>query len=704
MATDRLLTTLLGLFQNVHDAPKTDQILGTTVSLLATLTNPLNISLLTSHFLSAHAIWHPHVSPSQTCLRVMSVFSTAALRVRTAEVDGRLSHTIHGSEGWARAVALGADDRSARWQHLLCLTGVLTGFEGSHRQSLSPTMRRTLEDAVARAASIALTDAKETNTPEPTRTAVALALTYAFPLLSEQARASIDTDALVPAALESMFGIEGLDGGMFIGANVNNDLRVDGLGLLEWPQTSPSFVGLQRVSSQPLVRSLGPLAKMAAYAIENAKSLQLVLYAQDRLLSFSTQLMQHWRANRLSQLEPLDAPAHLTQQTAQSTWPIMLQTQKNIMFACAFVLQAVVSRALLDSRISSHLRLATTTASKTLLILRNLHFISSRPGNSAFQVYSFIYLGSVDILTKDGGACVELLRQTFPPSASIGQVPLNALDRVLDLFYLSLAEHLPLCLTPDACEAFIVRPAMVYISPASSRAMPTVRILELFEAAHSAVLSVLCCPQNAPLTVKLVPTYAEILFESFPRRISARQFRMAAKTIMQIISPPFPISATHPELAETLLEMMRFRADATAAKIPLPPGPEESAAALAAQESGEPAAAAAPMSEQTALVLAMIDSLPFLPLAIVEDWLTVAAISLNKVEDAELREVVKQRFWDVLVSGEMDVERAALGVAWWGTKGGREMVLFGPAHDPTRPAPFLMSGAIVDEVERGSKL
>ncbi len=98
------------------------------------------------------------------------------------------------------------------------------------------------------------------------------------------------------------------------------------------------------------------------------------------------------------------------------------------------------------------------------------------------------------------------------------------------------------------------------------------------------------------------------------------------------------------------------------------------------------------MSAQSALVLALIDALPFLPLPLVEEWLGIAAQTMNHIEDPRLRRSAKERFWDILVNGEMDVERSAVGVAWWGTKGGREMVLFGGAVEPP-----MMSGAIVSE-------
>jgi hypothetical protein len=101
------------------------------------------------------------------------------------------------------------------------------------------------------------------------------------------------------------------------------------------------------------------------------------------------------------------------------------------------------------------------------------------------------------------------------------------------------------------------------------------------------------------------------------------------------------------------------------------------------------------LSEQSALALALVDSLPYLPLPLVEEWFTVAAQQLNRIADPMLREPVKRRFLEILVSGDLDVERAAIGVAWWGTGGGRELVMLGGAQEP-----FVMSGAIVNDNER----
>ncbi|CCF47366.1 hypothetical protein CH063_15783, partial [Colletotrichum higginsianum] len=99
-----------------------------------------------------------------------------------------------------------------------------------------------------------------------------------------------------------------------------------------------------------------------------------------------------------------------------------------------------------------------------------------------------------------------------------------------------------------------------------------------------------------------------------------------------------------------------------------------------------------PLSEQSSLVLTLIDSLPFLPLPLVEDWMTLTAQAMNEIANPAMRQPVKDRFWEVLVSGEMDVERATIGVAWWTTKGGRELVVGRDAQQVP-----MMSGAILDE-------
>lgn len=689
MSVERLLTTVLGLYRDVHDETKTQQIFSTTTSLLTHLHNPLNLTVLTSNLLTAPAVWH-RPDPMATCYRVISIYYTAARHICKNDLDRtrqpRTPGVQEGSglaiEEWVRAVVKGADDRSPRWKHVLVLAGILTGVDSNGADALSPSLKHLLEGAVVTATNLALKALPHEGRPVPTG-ALALSLTYTFHMLSESSRAAINCDLLAPVAMTALLGGDGLEGGLFL-SPINVDVRQAGRQVV-WSEHSPSFLRLRQLTQKPLVSSMGALAKILSYAIGRTDvHATQVLRLQDDLVAFTQRLLQQWQANKLSELEISEASVYLTPETMRTTWPVLWQLMQKMTFAVVTVLHAVMQRSLLDVYFRNA-GVAASLAVKSLNIFRNLSFISS-PHASEFQVYKFTYLASIDTLVQFPEACITFLQSIKRPDS--GVIPPHPVDRTLDLCYLSFAEHLPLNLPPDACDALIVQPAMAYLTHS---APITGRMVELFESAHSAILSVLSCPHNGDLIVRLAPFYSEALFTSFPEQISPRQFRLAFKTMIQILSPPFPISAAHPNFAESLLEMVRFRIT-SANPAPLPPSPD---AAVGTED------ASGPVSEQSTLVMTLIDSLPFLPLHMVEDWMTWTAESLNEIPDPAMREVAKRRYVEILGSGEMDVERAAVGVAWWGSKGGRELVLFGGAAGTRDQQRFMMSGAIVEE---GSKL
>ncbi|KAL3964770.1 hypothetical protein ACCO45_001774 [Purpureocillium lilacinum] len=649
MPADRLLNTVLQYYQDVHDGPKTDQIIGTTTHLLTQLSNPLNLGVLTSQLLTAPAIWHRQDGP-RTAMRIIGIYHTAAVRVHENEIE----HDKHRRtpalpppqrEGgglrcdeWTRAVVKGADDRSRRWQHLLVLTGVLMGMEGNDRRALSRGLRNTLEQAVVTAANLAL----EHNVEDGLLAAASIvtALNFAFPLLSDHYKAQINCSALLPMTIWAVTG-EGR--------------------LLRWRL-------LQDMDKQPLMANMGPLSKLAGFAVEHAHDTAAVLHAQDALIVFTERVLDNWQKTALSSIDPSFEETYLTPETRQRTWPMLWQTLRKLLFGAVAVLQTIVSRSLLDPNMLTH-GMGPSIAAKSLHILRNLSFISSRHGNSSFQVYTFSYLTSIDVLTRDPVVCDGFLRELRP--ADVAPIPMTHLQRTLDLFYLNVAEHLPLTLSVDSCENLIVKPAMTYLSHEGPMS-PS--MIELFESAHTHALL-------HRQTLRVLSS------SNLPR-----QFRVAFKTVMEIVSPPFPIAAMEPQLSETLLEMLRSSLP-TASTAPLPPTPDT------LSRNGEAAEDEVPLSAQSALVMTLIDSLPFLPLPLVEEWLAITAQAMNEIADPRLRAPVKDRFWDVLVNGEMDVERSTIGVAWWGTKGGRELVLFGGRGE----AP-MMSGALLSEGDKSSRL
>jgi len=171
--------------------------------------------------------------------------------------------------------------------------------------------------------------------------------------------------------------------------------------------------------------------------------------------------------------------------------------------------------------------------------------------------------------------------------------------------------------------------------------------------------------------------------------LSARQFRLAFKTVIQVTAPPSPLANSQPMLPSILLEVVRDRA-LNAPTTPITP--------TAGNSSSSDMDTSLPLSAQAVLTLALIDSLSFLRVEDLEDWLPLTAELINTIADRTMRHACVDRFWEALSVGEMDVDRAHCCVNWWSTQGGRELVLFG-AEPPGAEVkaeeigPF-MSGAV----------
>lgn len=329
------------------------------------------------------------------------------------------------------------------------------------------------------------------------------------------------------------------------------------------------------------------------------------------------------------------------------------------------------------------LQVAPVVVTQVLRILRNLYFISSRLGSKPFSQYTFAYLTAIDILAGYPIHADAFLKDIRP--ATLGQIPEHPLERCLDLYFLNTAEHFTLVLSPQTNEELLVAAATPYLAAGGSN-----HLLPIFEAAHSVMLAVLSAPQSAELTAKHLPFYVDALFKVFPRNLSPRQFRLAFKTLMRVTAPPSVLSATQPDLPGTLLELLHHRAlYAPAAPLPVDP-----ASLSNAVPDDSP-----PVSEQAVLTLTLLDTLPYLPTDLLDEWLPLSAELISIIPDGETRSACKKRLWDVLVGGEMDPDKSQVCVAWWSTRGGRELVLFGKEADG---GPY-MSGALPVEA-REAKL
>ena len=573
-------------------------------------------------------------------------------------------------EEWTRAVVKGADDKSSRWKHLLVIGGLLTGFEAQEQHGLSSKLREYLEHAVVTATNLTLQECSQE--PELDSLTMVLVLSHCFDLLSPTNKASIDTEGLLPVLVKGiLFSREGLHWGYFLGA-MDSDIVQDHDDKFNWSPKSNSFYQAQTMATGPIVSALGVLSRVTAFCVGSVGNVDLLYSLLEDLTVFTRSFSVQWRQNKLSELDMSEEGNFLAEEALRQTMPMLWQVLRSSLFAIVVILSGITSRILWDRGIV--MQQVPLIAAQVLHILRNLYFISSRIGHNSLSQYNFVYTAAVDILSKYPLHAEKFLRDVQP--TELGRIPDHPYERCQDLFFLNAAENFTLDIPPELSEELLLAAAAPYLGTGGD-----VRLNEIFEAAHSVFLAVFSGPQNLEITTRLLPIYLGTLFQVFPERLSARQFRLAVKTLVRTSSPPLPLSETQPLLSTTILEMVHNRATTSALDAPLPSLPSQDEETIV-------------VSERSALVLALIDSLPSLTVVHLDEWLSLTAQAMNSIQDPTMRESCKQRFWDVISNGEMDVLQSQFCVAWWNNHGGRNLVLDGDSSIlPEDKGPY-MSGAL----------
>ncbi len=568
---------------------------------------------------------------------------------------------------WTKAVIKGADDKSPRWRHTLLLGALLLALHSKDFEGVSVDLRKKLEGALVVASNLAL----QQKDAEPNcELAVVFVLNHVFPFLSDFNQAQVHHDLLLPVLIDAtFFSREGLEHGYWLGV-IDNDVRPSPARKFNWPAASNSFRKVTELKSRNLVAGLGALSRLIAYSIDSVQDRLLIIHSTNRMAEFARTLVTSWRQNKLSEVDPREEAQYLDQETLHKTLPVLLQLLRDTMFSIIVTLRSVLGRLLCDPVLASPTN-SPGMAMQCLHILRDTYFIAHRFGLTSSSQYVFINFAAIDILSQyvpQSENFLETIRPIEP-----GHTPVHPLDRLQDLFFLNTAEHFTLTLAPQTSQELLFNAAAPYVDPHGDP-----RLGEIFEAAHSVMLAILAAPQNAEVATKNVPFYIETLMRSFPKPLAARQFRLAIRSMMRLAAPPSAIALSMPLMQAIVLDLLRERMDYASEEL-LPPNPD-----LPIEHSE-------PLSEKTVLLLSIIDCLSSLPVPLLEEWLPLTAELLHKVRHPGQRQQCQRRLWATLSNGEMDVERAALCVAWWTSRGGREHAMLG---EQPEEQDYTMSGAL----------
>jgi hypothetical protein len=320
------------------------------------LGNPLNLTLLASQLLTAPSLWSQPVD-LHACRKILSVFNTAAIAVLQNDTtdEPRIPYGRNRKiecDAWVKAIAEGADDKSPRWRHTLLLGGILMGFEGQNRQGLPRHIRIKLESALATAAQLAL----EELSPEAGIDAqcITMVLNYTFELLSDLERSKIDYDRLLPAMLQSAYlSPEGLEGGYFLGS-IDQDIVEAPGKQFRWSADSPTFAIVTAIAARPLVSTLGPLSRLIAHSIDNARDPRIVARTVDQLADFVRTLMVQWRQNKLSEIDVAEEVEFLDAESREKTLPALWQMLRNCLYSVVIALRAVLGRTINDPALAAN--------------------------------------------------------------------------------------------------------------------------------------------------------------------------------------------------------------------------------------------------------------------------------------------------------------------------------------------------------------
>lgn len=678
MSTNSSLATLLRVLRSPADPDDVSRVLGSAATLLGLLTNPLNVTLLTSQILTAPSLWE-RSDGLRAVVRILGVFNSAASHlVRQNHSDHLPESHPHQRlltiEEWCLAVVKGADEKSSKWRHLCVFSGLLLGLQSQGALAASASLKNTLQSASIKAIDLYLHgDGKR---DDLAANSIVMMLSFVFDLLDHDHKIGLDHQLLLPITLNAtFFSQDGLHFGYLL-SRIDSDVAQVTRTSFDWSAKSPTYAQLQETACRPLTSSLGTLSRIMAFSTREVRGSDVLASAMKDLSCLSRSLLVQWQQNKLSEIDAVEECDFLTEESMRSTLPTLWQLLRSTMFAIVIVLRSILGRVLEDGSLPPDF--GPFVAIQTLITLRNLYFISSRSAQTAFSQYQFVFLSAIDILSHHSIQAEAFLRDIN--SKAPGKFSDHPLDRCHDLYFLNVAEHLTAILSPDVNENLLLEASRPYLGIGSDA-----RLREIFEAAHSVTLSVLSAPRSSELVSRHIHPYLDVVFETFPSAISPRQFRMAIKSLVKISSPPYSISATEPLLPSLILEVVRSRI-----------GPA-SAAPLAGHSNENSVIGQQPsLSEQTSYQLALIDSLPLLPLQQLQDWLELTASSLAMIDDQNQHQICRQRFWEVLSNGEMDVDRASLCLAWWGSRGGREAVAY---RDVLEQEGALMSGALMEQTK-----
>ncbi|KAL8994892.1 MAG: hypothetical protein Q9169_005266 [Polycauliona sp. 2 TL-2023] len=486
-------------------------LLSSAATILALLTNPSNVTLLTSQILQSPALWGPSTK-LPTIVGITGIFRSASSHLhRLHDNSGAPTSLDHprslALEEWTAAVIKGTDRALPRTRNVLVFSGLLQGLRSPPSSGLSTQLQYELANSVN------LSLRSNSSRSAMTDCALIIAVSQVFNLLGASTKHTLDHDLLLPTLTDAVFfSDQGFHQGYFLGT-IDADVAESSGQKFDWSARSHSYLQLQAIASGPLIADLGPLSRLAAFSVEHATNLMTLSRLLQDLFEVARSLCVQWRQNKLSEVDASEENLFLSDNTIKKTLPLLRRFLRSGMFSIMVILTAYTGLLLSDSHVPKEIAVPSS-AVQMLKILRNLYFISSPLNSDTLSQYSFVNLTAVDIILQYPMFAEALLIEIQP--REVGVMPQHPLDRCLDTYFMNTAEHFTSVLNPKIADELLMNAASPYLGTNDDR-----NSHEAFEAAHSVMLAVLAAPHNVDLAASRIETYIERLFEAGHKRPNA---------------------------------------------------------------------------------------------------------------------------------------------------------------------------------------
>lgn len=376
------------------------------------------------------------------------------------------------------------------------------------------------------------------------------------------------------------------------------------------------------LSNSPVVKHLSRLSFLIENSLTHGVSFGALDSTLNIILGFSENL--HFRS----------------QDTTQS-----LNVLKNIIFAVVIIFQGFVSYSLkLSSRISK--AQYPTIATKILKTFFHLNFIIEKIGTGGFQAYNFVYITSVDALLQYSHKSAEQLGQYFSERVLLNSS--NQYEVSKTLFALTYFETLCQSASVDYYENTIL-PMVDYIIHTTTHSR------SLMEAAHSVIIATFI-PKNSHIIASTSINYLHTVLSQFPQLLSPTQLRIAIETIARAVSPPSEAYQLNKDNLRELLHTLYITCLNTRPGLPIP-SPKVINKQGSSEDNNQPT------SIRSAIICAMISTLPYLPVQILQNWLNNIWELIEKSDPVEFN-FCELKLWEMISEG-FDMQRGNVGITWW---------------------------------------